>query len=604
MSVMRFPLPILILFTLSAAAQPRLKSELSRNMVGEFYSIQYTIEGAAKVTSFTPPDFHDLKQLRAVEQTHGYSLVNGELEPYVNFIYQVTPKKAGRIAVGDAVAVADGKTLKGGALEIYTPGKPITADAAPGELDGYLLRKGERAEDKMRGNLFVKLVLSRDKCYVGEAVVAEYRLYTRLNSESRVVKRPSFNGFSVFDMLPQESGAVQRETINGRSYDVYPLRKVLMYPLQSGTLTLEPLEVENQVSFVKPEAAGTGNLADALRAYGEGKAPEGSIVKVKVTVANPQQAIQVLALPDTGRPANFDGAVGRFSINATVNHTTVEEGAVAYLDITVSGNGNLPVIGKPSIAWPTGVETFEDSIREDYNQFRSPEHWMKIFTVPFTVRQKGQKIIPSIRLVYFDPDSGHYRTATTDPIQLRVVASTGVARVQEAPSKFWGEQTDKYWLWLPAILVLGMVVLFIGQRIREARRRRLEEEQRIRAEQDDALRNSEQTAPRTYMALDVAGMRSAMDASDAPAFYGAMELALQQWCVGNLGIGTDAVRSSWEKAWNALGMPAEPREIMRSFMKKAESARYDPLLGSEGLTDEFAHIAAFADRLEKAIVSP
>jgi len=600
---MRCFLSILTFWVFSAAAQPQLKAELSRNMTGEdLYTIEYTIEGVGKVTSFTPPSFKDLKLLRGPEQTQGYSLVNGELQPYVNFIYMVSPKRSGRIHVDEAVAVADGKTIRSGALEIYTAGTPMRSatDVTPGELEGYLLRKGERAEDKIRGNLFVRLSLSRTKCYVGEAVVAEYKLYTRLNSESKVVRRPSFNGFSVYDMMLQESGAVQRETVGGKVYDVYPLRKVMMYPLQSGMLSLDALEVENQVSFVRPEAMGGGSLADALRAYGEGRAPEGTVVREKVTVSNPVQSVQVLPLPDTGRPANFNGAVGKFTISAVMDHPKVEQGAVSYLDVTVAGQGNLPVIGKPAITWPEGVETFEDSIREEYNQFRSPEHWRKTFTVPFTMRLAGDKVIPSVRLVYFDPDSGRYKTASTEPIRFQVVPATNAGKPEELRRTFWGGQTDRSWLWLPIILVAGMIILFIAQNVRASRKARVradaERAADLHAQEEEWKHLREQ---RVQVPLDLTLARQAVEDADAKAFYKAVEAALRQWCADNLGTASNASREERSKAWLDSGRSAGLLEEWHIMLRTAEAARFDPLLRSDGLGDELMRLEAFAARLEK-----
>ncbi len=48
---------------------------------------------------------------------------------------------------------------------------------------------------------------------------------------------------------------LNNEKYNGRDYSVYTLRKVQLYPLQSGTLELEPLEVDNRITFLKAEYA-------------------------------------------------------------------------------------------------------------------------------------------------------------------------------------------------------------------------------------------------------------------------------------------------------------------------------------------------------------
>lgn len=598
---MRFFLAILTCLSLNASAQPTLKVELSRNLTGDvYYTIQYTVEGAAKVSSFTPPPFKGVDLLKGPEQTQGYSLLNGELQPYVSFIYVVRPNRTGRIVLDEAVAVADGKPLHSRTVELFAPGVPLrdAAKASPGDLDGYLLRKGEKVEDKLRGNLFVKLKLSRTKCYVGEPIIAEYALYTRLNSESRVVKRPSFSGFSIFDMAPQESGAVQRETLSGRVYDVYPLRKVMMYPLQAGTLTLDAMEVENLISFVDPDALGGGSLADVLRAYAEGKAPQGSVVKQKVVVSNPVQNVQVMALPETGKPAGYNGAVGRFTISAKLDHPTVEQGAVAYLDVTVAGQGNLPVLGKPTINFPAGTETFEDSIREEYNQYRDPEHWRKTFTVPFTLRSTGNVVIPAVKLVYFDPDSGHYRTAYTEPLSLKVSPSTGVKQIEVKPRSFWGGQTDKYWLWLPIMLVLGMIILFTVQRMREAAKRRAwEEEQRLAAEKEQAEQDLQSMAPRPTVRLQLNEVQASMNAGDAPAFYRHMERSLTEWCRNNMGADPVTSREACAGAWRGSGRSETLWKEMLALLRTAESARFDPLLDASGLADVMAHLESFGKRL-------
>ena len=598
---MRFFLILLSCCASSALAQPALTAELSRNLTGdEYYTIRYTVEGASKVSSFIPPSFKGLTLLKGPEQTQGYSLQHGELMPYVSFNYIVKPATTGRIILDGAVAVADGKTLRSRTVEIFASVAPLkdAARSSTGELEGYLLRKGEKVEDKMKGNLFVKLSLSRKACYVGEPIVAEYDLYTRLNSESRVVKRPSFNGFSTFDMAPQESGAVLRRTYNGKAFDVYPLRKVMMYPLQAGTLALEALEVENVVSFVDPDQLGNVSLADALRAYGDGKAPAGSVVKQKVVVSNPVQAVQVKPLPESGKPAGFTGAVGRFAISATLDHHEVEQGVVSYLDVTVTGQGNLPVLGKPAVQFPEAVEAFEDSIRAEYDQSRDPGRWKKTFTVPFTVRKAGDVVIPPIKLVYFDPDSGHYRTSFSAPLSLRVKPASGADKIEQKPVSFWNAQTDRYWIWLPVLLALGILILFTVQRVRDAGKRRAREAAwRGSAKEARSEAFSQAAAPKPFVALELDALRPFVDAGDAQAFHRSTEGVLRQWCRVNLGSDPMAGKEECERAWSSSGRSAALWNELLGRLKNAESARFDPLQDTTGLADVLAQLEDLNRRL-------
>lgn len=84
--------------------------------------------------------------------------------------------------------------------------------------------------------------------------MASYNLYSRLKSETKLVKNPSFNGFSVIDLQQPNATDYAQRNINGREFNVYTIRKVQLYPLQAGTFQLEGASLDNQVQFLKPGA--------------------------------------------------------------------------------------------------------------------------------------------------------------------------------------------------------------------------------------------------------------------------------------------------------------------------------------------------------------
>ncbi len=65
----------------------------------------------------------------------------------------------------------------------------------------YILKPGEKLSEKIKKNIFVRVEADKTSCYIGEPLVVTYKLYSRLKSESKVTKRPSLNGFSVYDMM-------------------------------------------------------------------------------------------------------------------------------------------------------------------------------------------------------------------------------------------------------------------------------------------------------------------------------------------------------------------------------------------------------------------
>ena len=47
----------------------------------------------------------------------------------------------------------------------------------------------------------MKVLVDKRSCFVGEPVLATFKLYSRLESKSDIVKNPGFYGFTVQDMI-------------------------------------------------------------------------------------------------------------------------------------------------------------------------------------------------------------------------------------------------------------------------------------------------------------------------------------------------------------------------------------------------------------------
>lgn len=56
------------------------------------------------------------------------------------------------------------------------------------QYEDYVLQKGETIPEKVNKNMQLKLQTNKNTCFVGEPIVATYKLYTRLKSESSLTK--------------------------------------------------------------------------------------------------------------------------------------------------------------------------------------------------------------------------------------------------------------------------------------------------------------------------------------------------------------------------------------------------------------------------------
>ncbi len=131
--------------------------------------------------------------------------------------------------------------------------------------------------------------------------------------------------------------------------------------------------------------------------------------------ANPI-SIEVLPLPEDGRPNEFTGAVGRFTLTADVDKRRVRVGTSVKLTLTIEGAGNLEFLDPPTLDGWKGFHRFGQTVRRDREKV---EVVYDIAPLDASVTE-----IPPVTFAYFDtrPGEERYRTIATDAIPLVVEA--------------------------------------------------------------------------------------------------------------------------------------------------------------------------------------
>ena len=413
----------------------------------DYVQVQYIVENAINVEQINPPQFRNFQVVSGPNQQSGMSNINGNVKQYVALDFTLKPRSTGKFIIPPAVAKVDGKEYQSNSLTINvnnssTSGQSGGTSVSPfgnttmddivspqvHGYDDYILHKGEKVEDKIKKNLFVKVDVNKTSCYLGEPVIASYKLYTRLKSESNLLKTPSFNGFSVSELGMPDNYSLTTEKYNGRDYNVYVLRKVQLYPLQPGTFELEPVEVENRITFLKAEYANARKddiFYDMLRDFADATAPpEAQETKTLTLLSKPVQIV-VKPLPELNKPANFKGAVGNFGmlVEAEKNELTTDD--AGNLKVIISGTGNIQLINAPAILWPEGIEGFEPRATENIDKLSVPIKGEKVFTYPFTISAPGTYTIPAVNFSWFDISSGSYKTISSKPVIISVQKGTG-----------------------------------------------------------------------------------------------------------------------------------------------------------------------------------
>lgn len=396
----------------------------------DLLTVNFSIENTDDVQQFTPPSFNGCKIVQGPTHVNSSSVINGIKSSAYSFVYVVQPLSAGKYCFSGASAKVNGKRVAFNTLNIEVKkgsGKSRyeyfeeSDDNSTRELySDYILRRGENVQDKIRKNLFIKVDVDKTTCYEGESIVATYKLYTRLRSESKVIRRPSFNGFSVYDMVDPSAVPSSIEKLNGKDFNVYLIRKVQLFPLQSGKLELDAAEVENSITFLKAEEAvknGGEGLSALLRAFEMDDVKNRGLETEQVSIRSNPVAVNVKALPED-KPASFNGAVGSFSIQSAVSKNEVPLNDAAVLKVIIKGEGNFGVLNTPDVHWPKNVEGYEPNTKEDFLKNVVPMRGYKSYEYSFTPREKGDITLAPVEFSFFDPVAKLYRTITTDPIKI------------------------------------------------------------------------------------------------------------------------------------------------------------------------------------------
>lgn len=434
-----------IFIATTAVAQVKFTATVSAPQIGkdEMLQLRLAIENAQTVEKINPPAFANFTVLSGPSQETGMTNINGAVTRYVALSYILKPKRTGTLTIAAATAKADGKKLtcntvtikvtntatgnsaNSNPLQGFNPFDDIPVQQVP--ITDYVLKKGESAADKINRNMFVKLHTDKTNCYVGEPVVATYKLYTRLKSESNVVKNPSFSGFSVIDMQQPHNISSTREMLNGLEYNVYVIRKVQLYPLQVGSFELEPLQMENTVQFIKEAyAAKAGDmLNDVVREFAEAAIPAEGIETQKAILQNKAAVITVKALPADNVPAAFNGAVGKFTLKGALEKNIFTTDDAGKLIVMLEGEGNMQLVTAPDVKWPNGIEAFEPVSNEEIVKTTVPVSGRKLVSWDFTTALPGDYIIAPVVFCYFNPATGKYKIDSTGPIKFTVTKGTG-----------------------------------------------------------------------------------------------------------------------------------------------------------------------------------
>jgi hypothetical protein len=463
-----------LLHALTGSAQVHFKTVVPQTpiVLGEPFQVQYIVENAIDVSDFSSPAFPEFK---FVTGPYVYSGNTMGLYKYAfkNMVITLVPIHKGRFTIHGAGCMINGKFYKSNdaAVEVISQKEADALRKTESASSAYFLQPGEDPFKKIHDNLFLKIVVDRYNCVVGEPLVASFKLYSRLQSRSDIVKNPGFYGFSVYDMINVSDKVQSPEKLNDRWFDVHTIRKVQLYPLQAGIFTIDPMELTNKVEFSRNMVNKKTEQQIAENMYGkdeQNNKPDENTEVYETNLKTEPVTITVKPLPGKNATDSFAGAVGNFLITAVAEKDTLLGNEESALIINIRGQGNFQRVSAPGINWPEGIESFEPAITDSLDIQQVPLNGQRSFKYVFVSDKPGVYTIPSIPFSFFNIQAKKYKTVATRPISFFISNKNKAGKTLKdiviAP-----KQTAKGKWWLAVIVLMVMIVtgLFVFLKTRQ-----------------------------------------------------------------------------------------------------------------------------------------
>jgi hypothetical protein len=415
---------------LANAQTPAFYAQVSKNKVavGEQFQIAFTLNGPGNNLVYS--NLKDFNIHMGPNQSQSMSIVNGNMSQSTTISFVISAKKEGKITIGPASVIANGnQKLETAPIVIeVTKGNTQAAQGSnPSESPNQF------ASEISNEDLFVRTFLSKTKCYIGEQITVTQKVYSRVDLRGfQNIKFPPYNGF----WSQQEEGNkqinLQQEVVNGITYYVAEYNKVYLFPQRSGSISIEPVELEcivrratqRQPRNIFEQFFGAGGYEDVA-------------IKVKSKAVK----VEVKELPAEGKPEGFTGAVGNFSYKTELSKEQVKANDAVNIKLTVTGKGNIALLEAPKAELPERFETYDPKINETVKT-NGGVSGNKTFDYLVIPREKGEFIINGLNFSFFDPEKKEYVKLPSPDMKLTVLEGDGSSAQVITPSKRGLKETE------------------------------------------------------------------------------------------------------------------------------------------------------------------
>ena len=376
-------------------------------LINGYFEVNFTLKNA-NGTDFAPPSFKDFTILAGPSSSTSMQIINGVVSREMGFSYTLQPTKVGKFTIGSASIRANGKKMTSNTL---------TIEVIKGSPAG---QSGPTPE----GEAFLRLEPDKTEAYIGEQILLDFKLYTSVSIDGYdIPEEPEYQGFYAQELKRFASNTLQ-EVVNGKQYTTRILRRVALFPQQTGLMTIQPVRI--QLAVVE-ESDRTGFF------FNRNVKP--------VFFTTDALDIKVKPLPD-GAPGNFSGAVGAYDFQASLNRNSATTDDAFSIMLLITGAGDVKRIQPPPLVLSDSFEVYAPKVvEEDMAENRGDVTAKKVIEYLVLPKYPGSyRIEPAF--TFFNTETRQYATAKAGPFPLTVKQGSNSQRAHQPETTPTPHATD------------------------------------------------------------------------------------------------------------------------------------------------------------------
>ena len=380
--------------------------------VGEPFRLQYSINASVAAS----PNIQSIPGVKvaygpAISTSQSYQSINGHVSQSssTSFTFTLVAEREGTFTLPAITVNVGGKSYTSNRTQVKAVKAGSTASKVSSSRKNagqpYTPPQNNEVQDYHKispSELYITSTANKYEVYEQEPLLLSYNVYTNLMLEQLQGKMPDLKGFVAKEIPLSRNKQLTLTRHNGRTVQTTTWSQYVMFPQQSGKLTVPSIKFEGVVAF-------PNRNVDPIDAFFYGS---NVVTRVNHSVNAPSVNITVKPLPKS--PVGFGGAVGHdFAIQSKLLTKEIRENETFNLQVVISGTGNIDLISPPKVEFPDDFEAYPPTTNAETKLTVNGLTGQLVVNYSATPNHKGTFVIPPVKFIYFNPQDAKYHTIST-----------------------------------------------------------------------------------------------------------------------------------------------------------------------------------------------